>query len=99
MSKSLCSILNPILINWDDGLCDHLPWNAWTIDPKLQNQDAANNLVSPQFHLGKQDAYNSFTGKCFYGQSLSIGNLLTRIVYLLETDENEEEDSSEEIVK
>lgn len=101
ISKSLCLVLSPILINRDGSLYDNLPWESWTIDPLEKNRDAAGNNINKKYHLGKRDAYNRFMGKDWYGHSLSIGNLAARAKYMLEYDDDEltkENDDEDNVV-
>lgn len=85
--KSLCMQLSNVLLNRDGALFDNLPWAKWTIDPQKRNRDAAGNPIKDIYHLGKRDAYNRFIGKDWYGSSLSIGNVVARIQYLLQSKE------------
>lgn len=100
LSKSVMLGINPLLVNRDGGLFDNLPWATWTVDPQLRNRDAASNLILDKYHMGKRDAFAKFGGKDWKGRSISIGNLATRLKYMLETQTkdtkqpNEEEDAS-----
>lgn len=66
---TLLASLSPLLINRDNALFDNLPWVAWTKDPQKRNRDAAGNLLSAKFSLGKRDAYNRFLGKDWNGKT------------------------------
>ena len=91
ISKSLCLTLNPLLTNRDGSLWDNLPWSTWSIDPDRRNYDAAGNTILERYHLGKRDAYNRMMGKDWPGRSLSVGNLVAKAMYLLESDDDGDE--------
>jgi hypothetical protein len=91
ISKSLCLTLSPLLINRDGTLYDNLPWSTWSIDPNVENRDAANNPVEEKYHLGKRNAYNRFMGRDWFGRSVSVGNLAARASYFLQNSNEEEE--------
>ncbi len=97
ISKSLCLVLSPLLINRDGFLYDNLPWDSWTIDPLKKNTDSAGNKIDKKYHLGKRDAYNRFMGKDWFGRSASIGNLAARAKYLLE-NENDFNEGNDKII-
>lgn len=90
-SKSVLLSLNSLFINRDGGLFDNLPWSKWSIDPNLNERDAANNVINSKFTMGKRTAYQRFTGKDWQGRSLSLGNLALRIKYMLEKEEGEDD--------
>mmetsp|Transcript_10061 Transcript_10061/g.18092 ORF Transcript_10061/g.18092 Transcript_10061/m.18092 type:complete len:839 (-) Transcript_10061:153-2669(-) len=92
LSKSVLLSLNSLFINRDGGLFDNLPWSTWSIDPNLQERDAANNVVDGKFTMGKRVAYQRFMGKDWQGRSLSLGNLANKVRYLLEQQQQSEED-------
>ena len=94
LSKSVLLSLNSLFINRDGGLFDNLPWSTWSIDPDLQERDAANNVVDGKFTMGKRVAYQRFMGKDWQGRSLSLGNLANKIRYLLEQQSEEDAESS-----
>lgn len=89
LSKSLLLSLNSLFLNRDNGLFDNLPWSTWSIDPNLNERDAANNILDPKYTLGKRVAYQRFMGKDWQGRSLSLGNLANRVKYLLERDDDD----------
>ena len=92
LSKSVLLSQNSLFINRDNGLFDNLPWSTWSIDPNLQERDAANNVVQAKFTMGKRVAYQRFMGKDWQGRSLSLGNLAKRVRYLLEKDNDGTDD-------
>jgi len=85
-------------------LYDNVPWNTWTIDPDGRNRDAAGNPIIARYHLGKRDVYDRFMRKDWYGRSLSVGNILARVVYILSGEEDKKEgqgnaEDGEEVIK
>mmetsp|Transcript_33614 Transcript_33614/g.70682 ORF Transcript_33614/g.70682 Transcript_33614/m.70682 type:complete len:904 (-) Transcript_33614:36-2747(-) len=95
LSKSVLLSLNSLFINRDGGLFDNLPWSTWSVDPNLDERDAADNVVDAKFTMGKRVAYQRFMGKDWQGRSLSLGNLANRVKYMLERSEEAREDDSD----
>ena len=93
LSKSVLLSLNSLLVNRDGGLFDNLPWSGWSVDPDRKERDAANNVVEAKYALGKRVAYQRFMGKDWQGRSLSLTNLAKRLRYMLESDQENKEDS------
>jgi len=88
LSKSVLLSLNTLLMR-DNGLYDNLPWSTWSIDPNLQERDAADNTIDEKYTMGKRVAYQRMMGKDWQGRSLSLGNLILKVKYLLERDEDD----------
>ena len=94
LSKSVLLSLNTLLMR-DNGLYDNLPWSTWSIDPNLNERDAANNTIDAKYTMGKRVAYQRMMGKDWQGRSLSLGNLILRVRYLLERDDEDGDDDSD----
>jgi len=95
LSKSVLLSLNSLFINRDFGLYDNLPWSTWSIDPNLQERDAADNTIDEKYTMGKRVAYQRMMGKDWQGRSLSLGNLILKVKYLLERDDDDDDDNEE----
>lgn len=77
LSKTNMLILNSVLVNRDGGIFDNLPWARWSIDPDLNERDAANNVVDERYTMGKRAAYQRFMGKDWRGRlSSRLNDLL-----------------------
>eukprot|EP00956_Cyclotella_meneghiniana_P025334 scaffold52663_cov76-Cyclotella_meneghiniana.AAC.8 len=89
LSKSNMLVLNSVLVNRGGGLFDNLPFATWSIDPDLNERDAANNVVDERYTMGKRVAYQRFMGKDWRGRlSSQLNDLLGDTEDKQFTDEN-----------
>ena len=87
-SKSVLLSLNSLFIIRDGGLFGNPPWLTWSIDPDLQDRDAANNIVDKKFTI------STIHGEILAGQEFELGNLADKVRYLLEQQSEEDGESS-----